>query len=50
MFIIGRPTNVVPMFIIGRPTNVVPMFIIGRPTVKVGPTLGATIAHYSGRP
>jgi hypothetical protein len=38
MFIIGRPTIVVPMFIIGRPTIVVPMFIIGRPTMKVGPT------------
>jgi hypothetical protein len=26
------------MFIIGRPTNVVPMFIIGLPTTKVGTT------------
>jgi hypothetical protein len=26
------------MFIIGLPTNVVPMFIIGRPTIKVGTT------------
>jgi hypothetical protein len=44
MFIIGRPTNVVPMFIIGRPTNVVPMFIIGWPTIKVG-TTRVSVAH-----